>query len=293
MKKLMKSFPVRWLLPAFSLFLLTTCDKSIKPDELQEILPPRYVFTEGETQFYDLELSVDAALSAAVIDFVGTIEMSVGMSVTPEGTNEYGTILDVDLYDPVISGGTAQISTVVLQMLTYARNYFSTVYITPEGTVTILHDGKPSPALQAAASLILPDFSVIGDGESTERFETNFGLASTDLGESFAIDFERESVLRSQTASTAKVDHNVEINGYELSDYRTSVSPSKIAAVEIDITDSFDTEAGKIESKKGYLYASLSYDYQIMSFITTHISGTLNGSFKLKTAEDPSLKDAS
>lgn len=256
--------------------VLLSCEREAVVEE--EIIP-RYQFEMEETQSYSVDFNVNITVEAAIFSFSGEIGMTGVLELKAVESNEYGTKLEVSILNPQLEGGNSQLNTFMMTALNFVRTYMSTVYITPEGELTIFYKENPHPALQSYARILFPDFSDIEALENGMEFQTNFASKYED--NRFMNVLELESQWTRTTEDYIKIANELEVAMFEYEGFENTVNPVELALFEMEYTDLFDYRNGKLLSKNGYFFVegSLKVSQGIIA-ITISLNGS--GSFGME-----------
>lgn len=262
-----------------SAFFLFGCAKEVVREDIQ----PRYVFPIDESVSYEAEITMDLTVEAGFISFSGEVGLELDISLKAVETNQYGYKLQVSLANPNVIGANSQISTLAIQALNFVRNYLSVIYITPEGKLTVFYNNTNHAGLESYASLIFPDFSRMDELWNKVKISTNFAMKNEDMR--LIETFKMESSVNQVSYPDMKVGHKVDIGLYELEDYYKSVDPIELGTLEMEYTDVFDYELGRLDKKTGYLFleGNMMISQGIFA-LNVSLRGT--GSFSMKRVDE-------
>lgn len=264
---------------ALPVLLLFGCGK----EAVREEVYPRYQFTLNEPIDYEAEITMDLTVEAGFISFNGEVGLEMDISLNAVESNEMGYKVQVSLANPNVIGANSQISTLAIQALNFVRNYLSTIYITPEGQLTVFYNNTNHAGLEAYASLIFPDFSDMEELWGTKKISTNFAMKNEDI--KMIETFKMESSVNQISYPIIKIGNEVDIDIFEMDNYLKSVDPDEMGSLEMEFTDYFDNSGGYLEKKSGYFFleGNMMISQGIFA-LTVSLRG--NGSFSMQRVED-------
>ncbi len=276
----------KWPNTRFSLLLLLVFLSGC-PAPIKEDVQYKYSFSKEKPLIYDLTMDVDANANAVIFQYNGKISMKamIQLDLLEEKT-PYGAQLRMQMKDLEVQSDDPRIRAGLMMGMNYFRNYFSHLYITPTGAMTVLYFQKPQPEFSTYAALLFPDFTDMDTVWKGYSQSTNFLIKMSE--QKMFLTFSQDQSPARIKDKDLVVFRQLTVRMYDAIDHEKSVEPKALAEIKVDMSILFDTIRQSIRLEDIDLDMSLSYPMS-SGIISQNITGSATGKILIKKREEASL----
>jgi len=242
---------MKWpVLTAISLVCtaLISCGEQIVKADIR----PEYTWGENIPLYYHLSGKFDVVVDAAIVRYEGSMEISAELelrNIPPKNSAVYGKGILMLMRDPKVNGGDSKVNASLIGYINKLREWFSLIYITPQGKVNVLYAGKPHIVLNTIAQTVIPELTSMDALWDKYTFKTNY--PADVAGNNTLNTFQKEMEIIGYDDQNIEIKTHIEFTTYDEMQYLKSVEPIKMGVAAMDFIDLFDYKKGQWVEKKG------------------------------------------
>ena len=268
-----------WLcIAAISFIALATasCGEKI----IRQDINPQYVWVNNVPHYYFISGKFSVVVDAAIVRYEGTIEATMELELRhiPTGDGKYGMAIQMLIRDPQIYGGESKVNTSLIAYLNKLREWFHTIYMTPQGNINVIYGTAPHIVLNTIAQSVFPEFSKMDALWDVYTFKTNY---IADVAGNLTMNtYERTSEITGYDDNNLELGTHLVFTTYDQMQYLKSVEPIKMGVAVMDFVDIFNYTQGKLVEKTGT--ADVRYNMPVsQGFLSVIVSVQVIGNFKV------------